>query len=186
MRGASGSGKTTLTKLLVGSLKPDQGNIFLNGISIDRLAPSDYVEFVTVSGQNTFLFDDTLCNNVTLYSQKYSDLEVRGALEKAGFAPVLERFSGGLDERIGQAGQNLSGGEKQRIALARMFLFYTPFLILDESFANLDRESMTELLGRITSNRDNTVLYIGHNIPENIVKMFDTVLEIQNGRMQEI
>lgn len=186
LRGASGSGKTTLTKLLVGSLKPDQGNIFLNGISIDRLAPSDYVEFVTVSGQNTFLFDDTLRNNVTLYSQKYSDLEIRGALEKAGFAPVLERFSGGLDERIGQAGQNLSGGEKQRIALARMFLFHTPFLILDESFANLDRESMTELLGRITSNRDNTVLYIGHNIPENIVKMFDTVLEIQNGRMQEI
>lgn len=185
LRGASGSGKTTLTKLLAGSLKPDQGNIFLNGISIDRMAPADYVGFVTVSAQNTFLFDDTLRNNVTLYSQQYSDPEIRGALEKAGFTPVLERFAGGLDERIGQAGQNLSGGEKQRIALARMFLFHTPFLILDESFANLDRESMTELLGRITSDQDGTVLYIGHNIPANIVEMFDTVLEIQDGKMQE-
>ena len=66
-----------------------------------------------------------------------------------------------------------------------MFLFHTPFLILDESFANLDRESMTELLGRITSDQDGTVLYIGHNIPANIVEMFDTVLEIQDGKMQE-
>ena len=185
LRGASGSGKTTLTKLLTGSLKPSQGNIFLNGISIDQLAPYDYVGFVTVSAQNTFIFDDTLRNNVSLYSQQYSDSEICVALEKAGFTPVLERFIGGLDERISQSGQNLSGGEKQRIALARMFLFHTPFLILDESFANLDRESMTELLGRVTSNQGGTVLYIGHNIPEDIVEMFDTVLEIQNGKMRE-
>lgn len=186
LRGASGSGKTTLTKLLTGSLKPTQGNISLNGISIDRLAPSDYVGFVTVNAQNTFLFDDTLRNNVTLYSEQYSDSEIYAALEKAGFTTVLERFTSGLDERISQSGQNLSGGEKQRIALARMFLFHTPFLILDESFANLDQESMTELLGRVTSNQEGTVLYIGHNIPSDIVEMFDTVLEIQNCKMQEI
>lgn len=142
--------------------------------------------FVTVNAQNTFLFDDTLRNNVTLYSEQYSDSEIYAALEKAGFTTVLERFTSGLDERISQSGQNLSGGEKQRIALARMFLFHTPFLILDESFANLDRESMTELLGRVTSNQEGTVLYIGHNIPSDIVEMFDTVLEIQNCKMQEI
>ena len=186
LRGASGSGKTTLTKLLAGSLAPTQGGIFLNGIPIDRLTPSDYVGFVTVSAQNTFLFDDTLRNNVTLYAQQYSDAEICAALEKAGFTPVLDRFAGGLEERIGQSGQNLSGGEKQRIALARMFLFHTPFLILDESFANLDRESMTELLRRITSDQEGTVLYIGHNIPADIVEMFDTVLELQSGRMQEV
>lgn len=186
LRGASGSGKTTLTKLLSGSLKPAQGKIFLNGISIDRLAPSDYVKFVTVSAQNTFLFDDTLRNNVTLYSQQYSDLEICAALEMAGFTPVMERLNGGLDERISQSGQNLSGGEKQRIGLARMFLFHTPFLILDESFANLDRESMTVLLRRITSNQEKTVLYIGHNIPAEIVAMFDAVLEIWDSKIQEV
>ena len=185
LRGASGSGKTTLTKLLAGSLKPTSGQVLLNGIPTDQLSPADYVGFVTVSAQNTFLFDDSLRNNVTLYSNKYSDEEIRDSLEKAGFNPVLERLAGGLDERIGQSGQNLSGGEKQRIALARMFLYHTPFVILDESFANLDLESMTELLKRITSSQDETVLYIGHNIPENIVQMFNTVLEIQDGTIKE-
>ncbi len=185
LRGASGSGKTTLTRLIAGSLKATEGRILLNDIPIDQIAPSDYVGFVTVNAQSTFLFDDTLRNNVTLYSEQYSDSEIRAALEKAGFSPVLDRFARGLDERIGQSGQNLSGGEKQRIALARMFLFHTPFLILDESFANLDRGSMTELLERITANKEETVLYIGHNIPKDIVGLFDTVLDIQDGRLQE-
>lgn len=186
LQGASGSGKTTLVKLLSGTLGADEGDVLLNNIPIDRLAPSDYVGFVTVSAQNTFLFDDTLRNNVTLYSPGYSDQEILGALEASGFAPVLGRFARGLDERLGQSGQNLSGGEKQRIALARMFLFHTPVLILDESFANLDRRSMTELLGRITGSREQTVIYIGHNIPEDITALFDTVLELSEGCLREV
>ncbi len=96
---------------------------------------------------------------MALYSERYTDAEINAALEAAGFGAVLGRFDNGLDEHIGQSGQNLSGGEKQRIALARMFLIHTPLLILDESFSNLDRESMTEQLRRITANREETVIY---------------------------
>lgn len=184
--GPSGSGKTTLAKLLSGSLRPTNGRILLNDISIEELAPSDYVNFVSVCSQNIFLFDDTLRNNVTLYSSRCDDAQIVKVLDAVGFLQVLQRFKLGLDERIGQSGLNLSGGEKQRIALARMLLFDTPFLILDESFANLDSESSLDLLKRMTAREDKTILYIGHHIPGDVARLFDEVLQIEGGCLRHV
>lgn len=100
-----------------------------------------------------------------------------------GLDNVLNRFVHGLDEILGQSGNTLSGGERQRIALARMELLNTPFIILDESFANLDIQSTKRILSDLTNQSEKTVIYIGHQLPEEITSLFDEVIEIRDKQL---
>lgn len=183
LSGASGSGKTTVAKLLSGALKPSGGAVLLGGADIGQLDPSSYARIVTTCSQSTFIFDDSLRNNVTLFSDQFSDEQVSAALNRVGFGYVMERYESGLDERIGQAGQNLSGGERQRIGLARIELINTPFVIFDESFANLDADTAMELISAIISDTERTVIFIGHQLPRDIVELFDSVVEVKDKKL---
>ena len=122
-------------------------------------------------------------NNITLFESRYTDAQVKDAVHHVGLDNVLNRFAYGLDEILGQSGNTLSGGERQRIALARMELLNTPFIILDESFANLDTQSTKRILSDLTNQREKTVIYIGHQLPEEITVLFDEVIEIRDKQL---
>lgn len=184
--GASGSGKTTLASLLTGALSPDKGTVCMAGTDISKISAGDYAKIITVCSQNNFIFNDTLRNNVTLFSNEYTDGEIRDVLYQVGFGYVLERFEHGLDEPLKQAGQNLSGGERQRIGLARIELLKTPYVILDESFSNLDYETMKKLTARLLSDPNRTILLIAHQLPQDIQAQFQTVLRIENKKIVEV
>ena len=100
-----------------------------------------------------------------------------------GLDNVLQRFEHGLDEVLTQSGNTLSGGERQRIALARMELLNTPFIILDESFANLDIQSTQRILSDLTGTKGKTVIYIGHQLSEEITSLFDEIVEIRDKKL---
>lgn len=181
--GPSGSGKSTLVRMMTGSLRPAEGTVMVNNTDISEADPDDYAKLVSVCSQNTVVFDDTLRSNISLYADGITDRQILDALHRAGFDDILSAYRNGLDERISQSGGNLSGGEKQRIALARMFLFETPLVILDETFSNLDGQSMHELLQKIISNRNQTLICIGHNLPEEIMEMFDCRLKLTDQKL---
>lgn len=185
-KSASGAGKTTLVRLLTGVLKPDQGKICLGNLDIAEIDPEMYARICVVCAQKNFIFHDTLRNNVTMFDQKYSDEEILAALDKVGFSDVLGRSEDGLDMLILQEGTNLSGGERQRLELARLELLKAPYVILDESFANLDHDTSLELIRHVTSDEGRTVVLISHqDLGEEALHYFDRLVEIEDGGLVE-
>lgn len=186
LKSASGSGKTTLVRLITGSLRPESGNICLDGMDISRISPEEYARICVVCAQKNFIFHDTLRNNVTMFDHQYTDEQILEALHKVGFSSVLERTAEGLDMMVMQDGANLSGGERQRLELARLELLKAPYVILDESFANLDAQTALELIKHVTADKDRTVVLISHQtLAEEALKCFDRMIEIENGGITE-
>lgn len=183
LSGPSGSGKTTIANLLCGNIEPQQGTVYFNHYPLSEITPNSVIKTISICSQNTFIFNDTLRNNITLFESRYTDAQVQDAIHHVGLDNVLNRFAHGLDEVLGQSGNTLSGGERQRIALARMELLNTPFIILDESFANLDTQSTKRILSDLTKQREKTVIYIGHQLPEEITSLFDEVIEIRDKQL---
>lgn len=181
----SGKGKTTLVRLLSGALMPDAGRISLNQSDIHSIDPEVYTKVCMVCEQNNFIFHDTLRNNITLFADGYSDDQILEALKKVGFLQILDRDPAGLDMMIRQDGANLSGGERQRIELARLELLRAPFVILDESFANLDKATAEELIRRITSDPDRTVVVISHQLDDEMYQCFDSIIQLEGHRLTE-
>ena len=183
LSGSSGSGKTTIANLLCGTIAPQQGAVYFNDHPLSELSPHSVIKTISICSQNTFIFNDTLRNNITLFESLYTDEQVKAAIRHVGLDKVLQRFEHGLDEILTQSGNTLSGGERQRIALARMELLNTPFIILDESFANLDIQSTQRILSGLTKIKEKTVIYIGHQLPEEITSLFDEIVEIRDKKL---
>lgn len=180
----SGTGKTTLVKLMTKKILPQRGKIFLDEINIDDIEWNSYTRLVSICDQVTFVFHDTLRNNITLYDEKYSDKEIYEAIKSVGLDYLFSKNGYSLYTVLNPRGDNLSGGEKQRIALARLQLLRAPFWILDESFANLDYDSKIEILEKIVQEKERTVLYISHQITPEIIKMFDEVIEVRDYKIR--
>ena len=183
LAGSSGSGKTTIANLLCGTIAPQQGVVYFNDYALSELSPNSVIKTISICSQNTFIFNDTLRNNITLFESRYTDEQVKAAIRHVGLDNVLQRFEHGLDEVLTQSGNTLSGGERQRIALARMELLNTPFIILDESFANLDIQSTQRILSDLTGTKGKTVIYIGHQLSEEITSLFDEIVEIRDKKL---
>ena len=183
LSGSSGSGKTTIANLLCGTIAPQQGVVYFNDYALSELSPNSVIKTISICSQNTFIFNDTLRNNITLFESRYTDEQVKAAIRHVGLDNVLQRFEHGLDEVLTQSGNTLSGGERQRIALARMELLNTPFIILDESFANLDIQSTQRILSDLTGTKGKTVIYIGHQLSEEITSLFDEIVEIRDKKL---
>jgi ATP-binding cassette subfamily B protein len=178
--GASGTGKSTLVSLLTGAIRPDSGSITVDGTEISQIKPEQYARFILPCSQNSFMFNASLRDNITLFEKHFSDESIVRALESVGFTYVLDRYASDLDEVIDQGGQTLSGGERQRIALARMELFDPPFVVFDESFASLDKEAAQDLIRLVLSAKERTVLMIAHQVSAAIVDYFDEVVSISD------
>lgn len=178
--GPSGSGKSTLAALLVRFRQPCSGSITLGGTDIGELDPEALRRRIALVSQKTYLFAETLRDNLLLAKPEATDAELEAALTAAG----LPHFSRKLDTFAGQHGMQLSGGERQRMAIARALLQGAPLLILDEATASLD--SLTEqqvhrALEQLAEGR--TTLAITHRLYD--MERYDRILVLQEGKLVE-
>ncbi|MDM5321912.1 thiol reductant ABC exporter subunit CydD [Bacillus altitudinis] len=143
--GASGSGKSTLTDVLGGFVEPTSGQITLNGQPLVHLQIKEWQKEVVYMPQHPYLFHMTLKENIRFYEPHATDEEVERAASEAGLSQLVAQLPNGLDEVIGEQGRGLSGGQAQRIALARTVLGQRSIMLLDEPTAHLDIETEYEL-----------------------------------------
>ncbi|EAE6305908.1 ABC transporter ATP-binding protein [Listeria monocytogenes] len=160
--GESGSGKSTLVKLLMRYWDPD-GEVNLNNQPLPKITESSLHQMEGVMEQSTFLFEDTIGNNIRLGKKAATLDEVKEAARKAAIDKWIEILPEGYDTKIGGQARNLSDGERQRIGLARLFLHDAPLLLLDEPTSNLDYINEQAILNTLRSEiQDKTVLVISH------------------------
>lgn len=182
--GKSGCGKSTLLSLLLGYYPDYGGSIFYDGVELrerKRGYPSGIAAYVS---QDTFLFQDTIWNNITLYEEKYTRQEIESALEQAGLAGLAASLPEGLATMAGENGRNFSGGEKQRLSLARALLRKHKVLLLDEFTANLDRETAGEIEERIMELKDCLVITVTHRLEQGAISRFDGILDLDKPGMK--
>jgi ABC-type multidrug transport system fused ATPase/permease subunit len=146
IRGESGIGKTTLINLLLGFLEPASGHILINNKSTDANTRKEYWSRIAYSRQQSFFLYDTVERNVTLQEQAADPTRMKIALGLSGLDQVIEKWPEGMQKTITENGKNISGGQQQRIALARVFYKDADLIILDEPLNELDRFSSTNIL----------------------------------------
>lgn len=163
--GFSGAGKSTLIDLIPRFIAPTKGDIFLSGTSLSELSLQDLRSRIALVGQHTFLFNDTIFNNIRYGKLDATEDEIKRAADTAYARDFIEKLPNGFNTIIGEAGLTLSGGERQRIAIARAVLKNAPILILDEATASLDNRSereVQEALKALEAGR--TTIVIAHRL----------------------
>jgi ATP-binding cassette subfamily C protein CydD len=182
--GPSGAGKSTVASLLLGFIEPQQGRIEVGGRSIQHFAPTAWRGQVAWIPQSPFLFHGTVAENIWLARPAATLGDVHRAAESAYAHGFIERLPQGYETPIGERGARLSGGQIQRIALARAFLKDAPLLVFDEATANLDPETedlIQEALLRLLEGR--TALTIAHRL--RTIAHADRILVMDGGRVVE-
>ncbi|MBS5939036.1 ABC transporter ATP-binding protein [Clostridium sp.] len=182
--GESGSGKSTIAKLLLNFYKYNNGEIKINDIEISKIDSSSLYKTIGYIHQNIFLFDDTLKNNITLYN-KYSDKEIMDVIEASGLSEFIKRLPKGLNTNVGENGSIFSGGERQRIGIARALICKAKFLILDEATSSLDNITANEINNSVLSLQDTSTIVITHQLSYNLLSKCDYIYVMKNGRIIE-
>jgi ATP-binding cassette subfamily B protein len=185
VQGATGTGKSTLMFLLLGHLRPDAGRITIAGRDLREMAPASLFRRVAYMGQDPLLFSGTIRENLLLFHPDASRSEIADACGLAAVEDVLRKSPLGLETPVAGDGANLSGGEKQRIALARALLKRPDLLILDEPTSALDEETERALgasLRRIVDERGVTAIVVSHRPA--IAAIADNILRLDDGRLQ--
>ncbi len=179
--GRSGAGKSTLLKLIQGALAPTAGTVTINGLSAsawgDRMP-----EVISVLNQSPHLFDTTVANNIRLSRAEATDEEVLQAAEAAQLGPLIASLPKGLDTPMRETGQRFSGGERQRVALARVLLQNTPVLILDEPTVGLDPRTERELLSTVfRTTQGKSLIWVTHHLVG--AEQMDEVIFMEHGQI---
>ena len=162
--GPSGAGKTTVIELLLGFLKPDRGRIVLNGADLASITAPALSRMIAWIGQRPVLFAATIRDNIRFGRDDASEADIADAARAAGLGPLLQLLPHGLDTLVGEDGYGLSGGQAQRIAIARAFVRDAPLILLDEPTAHLDPATEADVLDslrRLTVGR--TVVLASHS-----------------------
>lgn len=175
--GKNGSGKTTIINLLTRLYDPVNGQIRLDGTDISDISLQKYRNMVSVVSQQIYLFNDTIRNNICLYKE-VSDEEIEAACKDSGLYPFLKEVS--FDYMVGQNGAMLSGGQKQKIALARALVHDKPIIIFDEATSNTDAYSEQQINSLLhTRLKDKTVIVITHK--KEILSEVDQIIVLKDG-----
>ena len=182
--GPSGAGKSTLIQLLLGFMPPQQGRISVDGQDLAELDPRDWRRQIAWVPQNPRLFAGSIADNLTLGLESVGESAMREALDQACALDFVEALPQGLRTRVGEGGRALSGGQCQRLALARAFLRDARLLLLDEPTAHLDHDSergIAEALARFANGR--SLIQVAHRLAS--IRRADRILVMENGRIVE-
>ncbi|MGB0486875.1 MAG: ABC transporter ATP-binding protein [Flavobacteriaceae bacterium] len=183
LMGDVGSGKTTILEMLAGVYKPNNGKIFINNNDIKNISLSDLRNFIGYVPQSTFLFSDTIENNIKFGKDKASLSEVVLSAKTSCLDEDIKSFKDGYKTLLGERGVNLSGGQKQRLAIARALIKNPKILILDDSLSAVDTETEEMILNNIENTTKNTTFFIStHRISTS--KKCDKIIFLNNGRIE--
>lgn len=182
--GPSGGGKTTLCHLLARFWDVDSGEVTLGGKNIRDYNMDSLMSNFSFVFQNVYLFHDTIANNIRFGEPNAPIEKVIAAAKKASCHEFISALPNGYDTVIGEGGASLSGGEKQRISIARAIMKDAPIIILDEATANVDPENERDLMTAITElTKEKTVIMIAHRLKT--VRHADQILVLDNGKIAE-
>lgn len=178
IHGASGSGKSTLLKLLMRFWDVDNGRVMIFGENVKEVNTVDLRNMESYVKQETYLFHDTIANNIAVGKPGASREEIVEAAKKASVHEFIMTLPNGYDTKVGELGDTLSGGEKQRIGIARAFLHDAPFLLLDEPTSNLDSLNEGIILKSLKESRgDKTVVLVSHR--KSTMNLADVIVEMR-------
>ena len=180
--GGSGSGKSTILNLLMASSEHYNGEILYDGRELKGISASSLYDLVSIIQQNVFVFNSTIRDNITMFSE-FPKEEVDRAVRLSGLSKLIEEKGEGY--LCGENGSGLSGGERQRISIARALLRKTPALFVDEATASLDAETSFEVLDAILNLGGYTRVIVTHDLDENILRRCTALFTLKNGAVEE-
>lgn len=182
--GQVGSGKSTLLNILTGILKPDPGQVFVNGHDIRNIDLESLYEKIAVVSQEPFLFSRTVAENITLGLDQSQLARVRDASRKAGLEKEIDSFPDGFDQVVGERGITLSGGQKQRMAIARALARCAPILILDDPLSHVDSRTESRILKNLKAlDCYDLLILVSHRV--SALRHADIIYVLEEGRIAE-
>ncbi|MFK8370503.1 ABC transporter ATP-binding protein, partial [Bacillus velezensis] len=181
--GTSGSGKTTLLKMLTGFYDGYEGNIRYDGVDLEKISDQSIFQNVSFIHQDCFIFDDTIEQNIKLFRECNTD-EFEQVIKKSMLQKLIHD-RGGFDVLCGENGIHFSGGEKQRISIARALLRKSPILLMDEATSALDNQTASDLECMLSEMQGITRISITHRLDESILSGYDEIVLLNNGKIEE-
>lgn len=181
--GKSGCGKSTLLKLLMRFWEVNNGAITIGGKNINEINTSDLRKMQSFVTQDTYLFNDTIANNIGIAKENATMEQIIAAAKKASIHDFIMSLPKGYDSKVGELGGNLSGGEKQRIGIARAFLHDAPMILLDEPTSNLDSLNEGIILKSLMESKENkTIIIVSHR--KSTMNIADVVLDVEKNSLK--
>lgn len=181
--GESGSGKSTIIKLIMGLIKYDKGNVLIDDEELSKLNLDSFYDNVTYVSQEAPIFDGTLRENL-IFDKKINDDEILKVLNLVCLDKFYEKLENGLDTELGEKGIRMSGGERQRVALARLFFDNSKIIILDEATSAMDNITEKVVMENIVKKLENkTLIIIAHRLET--IKDVDTIYVLKDGEIKE-
>ncbi|MBR6113495.1 MAG: ABC transporter ATP-binding protein, partial [Bacilli bacterium] len=181
--GESGSGKSTIIKLITGLIKYDGGNILLDEKELSTLNLNSLYDNITYVSQDSFIFDGTLRENL-VFDREISDEEILKVLNLVCLEKFYDKLENGLDTELGEKGIRMSGGERQRVALARLFFDDSKIIILDEATSAMDNITEKEVMENVLNYlKDKTIIVIAHRLET--LKYINSIFVLKDGIIVE-
>ncbi len=180
--GASGCGKSTLLNLLLGSYSSYDGSMKIGGTELRDINLNSLYDMISIIQQNVFIFDNSVIDNITMFSE-FEDDKIEKVIRLSGLTKLVDEK--GKDYKCGENGSGLSGGEKQRISIARCLLRETPILIMDEATASLDRETSYMVEDAILNIDGLTRIIVTHKYEDKIMEKYDEIIVLSGGKVVE-
>ncbi len=180
--GKSGSGKTSLLNMMIGKYKPTNGTVLINGVASSKFNEKDIQSCIGIMQQDSHIFDGTIQDNITLFDKYELDTTI---LYQSQLSNYIHSLQDGLNKETLENGSGISGGEKQRISIARFLASKKQLLLADEVTSALDKETTRSIENSIFNCCD-TIIYCSHKYDEDLMKMFDSIIEMKDGIMKII
>lgn len=182
--GASGSGKSTILKLLMKQYETYEGTISVDDVDLKKVATENWCRLQSVLQQDVFLFDTSIQENITLYGP-YEKNEMDDVILQSGLSELITKLPKGIDTQVGENGSVLSGGEKQRIAIARTLMRHTPLVLMDEPTSALDAKTAYEIEETLLNLEKRTCVIVTHRLSRYVLERYDLIYMFDNGAIVE-